>query len=63
MDSRAMSRVAAQAARAEAVKTAPRSMPAAPRMPGLTARIYAMVTKVVRPAKHSRRTVVPFSFR
>ena len=50
-------------ASAVAVNTAPRSMPQSPRMLGLTARIYAMVMNVVRPAMHSVRTSVPRSFR
>ena len=49
-------------ASAVAVKIAPVSIPVAPRMLGLTARIYAMVMKVVRPAMTSVFTSVPCSF-
>ena len=47
---------------AVAVKTAPASMPAMPRMFGLTARMYAIVMNVVSPAIASVLTSVPRSF-
>ena len=46
---------------ADAVNTAAGSIPAAPRIIGLTARMYAIVIKVVRPAVTSVFTVVPCS--
>ncbi len=49
-------------ARQVAVNTAPVSIPDAPRIFGLTARMYAIVMKVVSPAMTSVRTVVPASF-
>ena len=58
----AMHSVAMREANAVAVKTPPAGMPAAERIPGLTARMYAMVMKVVTPAMISVRTVVPCSF-
>ena len=48
-------------ASAVAIKTACASMPDAERMLGFTARMYAMVMKVVIPATTSVRTVVLFS--
>jgi hypothetical protein len=48
-------------ASAVAVKIAPLSMPEAERIPGLTARMYAMVMNVVMPAMISVRTSVPCS--
>ena len=56
-----MSRQPMIADKAVAVKTAPASIPASPRIIGLTKRIYAMETNVVRPARHSLFTVVLFS--
>ena len=53
-----MSRVATNDARAVAVKTAPRSMPVALRIFGLTASMYAMVMNVVIPAMISVFTSV-----
>ena len=50
--------VPTKADRAVAIKTALASMPAAERMEGLTARIYAMVIKVVIPPSTSVLTVV-----
>ena len=49
-------------ARQVARSTAVLSMPAAERMFGLTASIYAIVTKVVMPAAISVLTVVLFCF-
>lgn len=46
------------AARAVAMKTAPRSMPVSPRIEGLTAKIYDIDINVVRPAINSVRTDV-----
>ena len=43
------------------VKTAPPSIPVALNIPGLTARIYAIVRNVVIPATTSVLTFVPFS--
>ena len=45
-------------ASAVAVKTAPPSMPVLPSRFGLTARMYAMVMKVVIPAINSVRTLL-----
>ena len=50
-------------AREVAISTALASMPEADRMLGLTARMYAMVMKVVIPAMISVLTSVWFSFR
>ena len=47
---------------AVAAKIASDGMPAAERMPGFTARMYAIARNVVRPAMSSVLTVVPFSF-
>ena len=44
-----------------AVKTAPVSIPEAPKIPGLTAKMYAIVINVVKPATTSVRTLVLFS--
>ena len=44
-----------------AVKTAPLSIPASPKIDGLTKRIYAIETKVVKPAKNSRLIEEPLS--
>ena len=44
-----------------AIRTAVASMPAAESMLGLIARIYAIVIKVVIPARTSVRTSVPYS--
>ena len=57
-----ITRVAITDDRAVAVKTLPKSIPAAERIIGLTARIYAMVMKVVIPAMISVLTVVFLSF-
>ena len=53
-----MRMVPMNAARAVAVRSAPLSMPAALMMLGLTARIYAIVMKVVMPAMISVLTDV-----
>lgn len=45
-------------ARAVAVKTAPLSIPEAPKISGLTNKIYAIEMKVVKPARISRFTLV-----
>jgi len=58
----AISRVPKKEAIAVAVNMAPLSIPAALRMFGFTARIYAIVIKVVIPAIISVFTSVPFSF-
>ena len=50
-------------ASAVAVNTAPASMPAALKISGFTARMYAIVMNVVSPAKSSVCTVVRFSFK
>ena len=54
----AMQTVPRQEASAVASRTAVGSMPVEPRMLGLTARMYAMVMKVVIPAMTSVRTAV-----
>ena len=59
----AMHSVPRQDARAVASRTAVVSMPVEPSTLGFTARMYAMVINVVRPATISVRTVVLFSFR
>ena len=51
------------AARAVAKNTPPRGMPAAERMLGFTARMYAIVMNVVIPATTSVLTDVPCSSR
>ena len=48
-------------ASAVAVKIEPLSIPAALRILGLTARMYAIVIKVVSPARNSVRVLVPRS--
>ena len=57
----AISNVPTTAARHVAMNTPPRGMPATERMFGFTARMYAIVMNVVRPATSSVRTVVLFS--
>ena len=47
---------------AVAINTACASIPDADKILGFTARMYAMVIKVVTPATTSVRTFVPFSF-
>ena len=57
-----MQQVPTNDAIAVAMKTPPCGIPLAPRMLGLTARMYTIARKVVRPAIISRPTVVLFSF-
>ena len=58
-----MSIVPTNAASAVATRTPPLGIPAQERKNGFTARMYAIVMNVVRPATTSVRTVVLFSRR
>jgi hypothetical protein len=54
--------VAIAEAMAVAVNTGPAPIPGIlPSIPGLTARMYAIVKKVVKPAASSPRTVTPWA--
>ena len=57
-----MTRVPITAAMMVARKTAPHSIPDWLSRVGLTAMMYAIAKKVVRPATTSRPAVVPFAF-